>query len=151
MISPNIHIIYAEDNDDDAFIFKHIIRDIPSIASFVRLCNGQELIDYLSSKAPDILAENKINPYIVFIDLNMPGMCGFKVLEKIKDSLHTLSHHIKIVILSSSSRIEDIEKSMQLGASDYLVKLPSYDKMAKSLKYVFNELLAQRFGGRPPL
>ncbi|WP_010302953.1 response regulator [Candidatus Odyssella thessalonicensis] len=146
--NPNLHIVYADDSDDDVFIFKHIIHNLPLVCSFKRLRDGRELVDYLTAEASTIATENETNPYVVFLDLNMPRMNGFKVLEEMKELLHSMLRNIKIVVISSSSRSEDIEKSMLLGVSDYLVKLPSYEKMANSLKYIFNQVLAQRHSSK---
>lgn len=142
--NPNLHIVYADDSDDDVFIFKHIIHSLPLVCSFKRLRDGRELVDYLTAEASTIANENETNPYVVFLDLNMPRMSGFRVLEEMKELLQSILRNIKIVVISSSSRSEDIEKSMHLGVSDYLVKLPSYEKMSNSLKYIFNQVLAHR-------
>ncbi|HEX9664815.1 MAG TPA: response regulator [Patescibacteria group bacterium] len=64
------------------------------------------------------LAESK--PDLILLDLILPGMSGFEVLDKIKSSSKT--RKIPVIILSNLGQDEDIQKGQELGADDYLVK-----------------------------
>ena len=55
---------------------------------------------------------------LVFLDLIMPRMDGFKVLEEIKK----LDHAPEVVVLSNLGQSEDVARAKKLGASDYFVK-----------------------------
>lgn len=55
---------------------------------------------------------------LVFLDLIMPKMDGFKVLEEMKSS----GHGVKVIVLSNLGQTEDVERAKKLGASDYFVK-----------------------------
>ncbi|HDQ16845.1 MAG TPA: response regulator [Candidatus Vogelbacteria bacterium] len=68
--------------------------------------------------AMKVLSENK--PDIILLDLLLPGLNGFEVLEKIKkdDSLKD----IPVVVFSNLGQKEDLEKAKNLGANDYLIK-----------------------------
>lgn len=54
---------------------------------------------------------------LVFLDLIMPKMDGFKALEEMK-----AGHEVKVIVLSNLGQDEDIQKAKKLGASDYFVK-----------------------------
>jgi CheY-like chemotaxis protein len=87
--------------------------------------DGKEVVEYLNTQTPDIL----------LLDLIMPNMDGFEVLEKIK--------HIgkmglfPIIVASNLGQKEDIERALELGAVDFLVKSEiSIDALVqKILKY----------------
>ena len=67
--------------------------------------------------------KNKINPDIILMDIIMPDMDGFEMLEKInKDNLSPNSTKI---ILSNKSQQSDIDQGNSLGASGYIVKANS--------------------------
>jgi DNA-binding response OmpR family regulator len=59
-------------------------------------------------------------PDLVLLDIILPDMEGFEVLKNLKDEDSTKA--IPVVILSNLGQKEEIEKGMNLGASDYLVK-----------------------------
>ncbi len=59
-------------------------------------------------------------PDVVLLDLILPGINGFEVLEKAKQDPEIAA--IPVVILSNLGQGEDIEKGLSLGAKDFLVK-----------------------------
>jgi CheY-like chemotaxis protein len=59
-------------------------------------------------------------PDVVLLDLILPGINGFEVLEKAKQDPEIAA--IPVVILSNLGQGEDIEKGLALGAKDFLVK-----------------------------
>lgn len=72
--------------------------------------NGMEAIKMLSQEKPDI----------VLLDLMMPVMDGFKVLQVIKTD-PKLSD-IPVLVFSARGQTEEVEKALHLGASGYIVK-----------------------------
>lgn len=70
-------------------------------------------------KAVKMIAEYK--PELVLLDLLLPGMHGFEVLTWIKKQREPLSK-TPVIILSNLGAKEDIEKGINLGADDFLVK-----------------------------
>ena len=60
------------------------------------------------------------DPVVVLLDLVMPAMDGFELLQKIKQD--GLAPHSKIVILSNLGQDADKDKGKELGADGYIVK-----------------------------
>lgn len=75
-------------------------------------------------------------PNIILLDLILPGMDGFLVLEEIKKD--PITENIPVVILSNLGQPSDIERGKRLGAIDYLVKsdVSLLDLVAKVKKYI---------------
>lgn len=72
--------------------------------------DGEEAMGILEREIPDI----------ILLDLLLPGMTGFEVLEKIRaDARFT---KVPVIILSNLGQKEDQEKCAQLGATKYLIK-----------------------------
>ncbi|MGM0603073.1 MAG: response regulator [Bacillota bacterium] len=63
---------------------------------------------------------NETNPDLVLLDLRLPKMNGFLVLEALKSDAAT--EEIPVVIVSALSEEDDIQKTISLGAEDFLVK-----------------------------
>lgn len=59
-------------------------------------------------------------PHIVLLDVIMPIMDGFEILKKIKNDSSFAG--TKVVLLTNLGQKEDIEKGLELGADDYIVK-----------------------------
>jgi len=69
--------------------------------------DGRQAMDAIASSKPDLL----------ILDLMMPIMDGFTFLERIRNRLD-----IPILVVSARSDIDSIEKAIELGAADYLIK-----------------------------
>lgn len=63
---------------------------------------------------------NDTNPDLVLLDLRLPKMNGFLVLEALKSD--TSTENIPVIILSALSEEDDVQKAISLGAEDFLVK-----------------------------
>lgn len=72
--------------------------------------NGEEALALAVSVVPDI----------ILLDILLPGMSGYEVLEKLKADEKT--SRIPVLILSNFGQPEDIERGKSLGAVDFLVK-----------------------------
>jgi len=59
-------------------------------------------------------------PRVMFLDLKMPRVDGWEVLRRVRE--HPRTADVPIVVLSSSDRKEDIQRSYALGANSFLVK-----------------------------
>lgn len=91
----------------------------------------------LATTGDEGLRKAKVDqPNIVLLDLILPGIDGFLVLEELKKD--PLTENIPVVILSNLGQPTDIERGKRLGAIDYLVKsdVSLLDLVAKVKKYI---------------
>lgn len=99
-----------------------VADDSPSIRKFVSFSLTMQGFEVLSAcdgmEALEKLPKSKID--LVITDLNMPNMDGFELIKTIRNSEEY--KEIPVIILSSLSASEDIEKGMSCGANSYLVK-----------------------------
>lgn len=97
---------------DDEKMFQDIYKSkLMSEGFLVRTAsNGTEAIKILLEETLDL----------VLLDLNMPIMDGFKVLQAIKSNSKLSS--ICVIVFSSRGQPEEIEKAVSLGANGYLIK-----------------------------
>lgn len=80
---------------------------------------GYEMISALDGEIGLRLAKEK-KPDLVLLDLILPKINGFSVLEKIKEDKETKD--IPVVVLTNLEGLEDVDKALKMGATTYLVK-----------------------------
>lgn len=100
----------------------------------VDICmNGEEALELLSNTVYDLL----------IVDLNLPGMEGFSIIETLRKTNTTTN----IIIISAKREIEDRIKGLDLGANDYLVKPFDFQE----LKARIRALLRRKFVSTPSM
>lgn len=80
---------------------------------------GYEVVSAADGESGLVMIK-ETQPDVVLLDLILPGINGFEVLEKAKQDPEIAN--IPVVILSNLGQGEDIEKGLALGAKDFLVK-----------------------------
>ena len=106
-------------SDDVRVLF---IEDDPTVAQMYKL--KLELDGYQVTMAKDgeegLQLTGEVKPDIIFLDIRLPKMDGFAVLEGLRGSEET--RHIPVVILSNYGERELVERGLKLGALEYLIK-----------------------------
>jgi CheY-like chemotaxis protein len=99
-----------------------IVEDSPSIRKFITLALKLEGYNILTAgdgmEAIEKLPQQEIN--LIITDLNMPNIDGYKLIQYIRNDSEY--KNIPIIILSSLSKDEDIQKGLSIGANSYLIK-----------------------------
>jgi len=101
-------ILICEDEPD----MRNILKSMVESADYevLEAEDGEKGVDVAFQKIPDL----------ILLDLKMPKMDGFEVLEKLK--YNPATQNIPVIILSNLDQEQDISKAKALGAVDYLVK-----------------------------
>ncbi len=119
-----VKIIIYEDNADygDALriLFSHE-KDIELLSLFTNCSTVKEDIEALK-------------PEVILMDIDMPGMNGIEAVRKIRQ----FNKVVDIIMVTIFDRDEHIFKALQAGATGYLLKTSSPDKIKESIKEVHN-------------
>ena len=108
--------------DDERAILKVLsIKLRISGYDVVTASSGKEALDVISSACPDVM----------LLDVVMPGMDGFEVLEKLRTSS-------ELPIIVFSARPENAQKALSLGANDFLAKPLDVDDMIKRIEQLLD-------------
>jgi CheY-like chemotaxis protein len=110
-------LLLVEDSEDDAFFFKRTLQKSGMNCVLHRVADGAEAIDFLRSTS---ISNSQELPKVIFLDLKMPVLNGFEVLEWLQTQ--TFTPHLRVIVLSGSEHENDKTRAAQMGAMDYLVK-----------------------------
>ena len=102
-------VLYIEDNPANMILIQKLVEKKTKFQFF-----GAEEpfsgLEIASTEKPDL----------ILLDINLPGMNGYQVLEKLKNNPETSS--IPVVALTANAMKSDIEKGMNAGFVEYLTK-----------------------------
>lgn len=127
-----MNVLLVEDSEDDRYIFQYTLNKAqPDIQLFVAN-DGSEALDYFQNQGRFANGQRFPLPDLVFLDLKMPGRDGFDVLRWLKE--RSLLQKTKVIVLSGSSEPQDIALARELGASEYLVKPLTLERLKHFLE-----------------
>lgn len=102
-------ILYIEDNLSNQKVMEQIVARFPALNLRVER-EGIRGVYAARAQTPDL----------ILLDISLPGMDGYEILEIMKSSSET--EHIPVVALSANAMAEDIARGKRLGFNDYLTK-----------------------------
>lgn len=111
------HLLLVEDNPDDIFLTRRAFKDSLRVKQLSVVEDGIEALKFLRREPPFEEAER---PDLILLDLNLPKKDGREVLAEVKAEPDLLS--IPVVVLTTSSSAEDVERAYALHANCYLTK-----------------------------
>ncbi len=119
-----------------------IVDDEPDIVALVvyHLAKAGYRVSTASS-GPDALAQaRRERPALIVLDLMLPGMSGFEVLEQLRADEAT--RHIAVLMLTARKEEQDRIQGLSLGADDYLTKPFSPQEMVLRVAAILRRLAA---------
>ncbi|HLH56911.1 MAG TPA: response regulator [Verrucomicrobiae bacterium] len=116
-------LLLVEDDPTDLFILQRALRKANVTLPQHVATNGEEAINYLSGVNQFSELSAFPIPCAVFLDLKMPFISGFEVLEWVRSQPQLCD--LNVVVLTGSSVERDRERALALGAKAYLVKPPT--------------------------
>lgn len=121
-------ILVVEDDENDVLLIRRTLSNsgIPNPRHFVG--SGEEVIDYLVAAGRYADRKRYPLPALVLLDLKLPGMDGFDILQWIRADPRF--RDLPVVVLTSSKGIRDVTKAYRLGANSFLVKPLEFENMS---------------------
>ena len=100
-------ILLVEDNADDSTLAQRALKRVGMVSCLVIARDGSEALDYLFES--ENRESKRLLPAVVILDLSLPKITGFEVLERVRADDRTRT--LPVVVLSSSAIEGDIERS----------------------------------------
>lgn len=126
------HILLVEDNQDDYEAAVRSLKKSHFLNPIMWCKNGREALDYIYKEGAFADNPDVTRPDLILLDLNMPGIDGRQVLQKLKEDPETRS--IPVVILTTSKDSKDIDRCYDMGASTYIQKPIDFDGLTHAIQ-----------------
>lgn len=120
-------MLLVDDDPNDVELFLTALER-EHLASKVHVVHdGVEALDFLFARGSYAHPHIEDVPKVVLLDLRMPKLSGFDVLERIRSSPQT--KEIPVVVFSSSRHVTDLAQAYASGANSYVVKPVEFDDL----------------------
>lgn len=120
MESKSIHILLAEDDQDDCLFFEKALKELSIDATLKIANNGEDLMQLLTNETTKI-------PDVIFLDINMPRKSGTECLEEIRQNERL--KNIPIITISTSNDPQKITRHFKIGANIYIHKPKDFSQL----------------------
>jgi CheY-like chemotaxis protein len=113
-------LLIAEDDPNDMFLFTRLVKATSAMHALHIALDGREAIRLLEP----LVNGNRLvaRPGVAFLDIAMPHVGGFEVLEWIRR--HAVLDSLPVVIMSNTSGAAELERAARLRAQCFLRKFP---------------------------
>jgi two-component system response regulator len=128
-------ILLVEDNASDVELARLAFNRANISGKFVVAGDGVEAIEYL-------FGDTRALPLLILLDLKLPRMDGFAVLERIRRDERT--RRIPVVIVTTSNDEETIARSYSAGANDFIRKSPGFREFSETLSKTVRKWMPER-------
>jgi len=123
----HVDILLVEDNEADVGLTVAAFRDAVVHARVHVVRDGDEALIYLKRT-------EEPRPDLILLDLNLPGMDGFQVLEHIKADPKLKT--IPVIVMTGSEREEDQARAYRLQIAAYIIKPADKDKYFAAIRSI---------------
>ena len=125
-------ILLVEDSGEDVLLLKRAFHQARITNPLNVVKDGEEAIRYLSGDGAYADRSRYSLPFLVLLDLRLPRLSGFEVLEWIRDQAQFAE--LTVLVLTASDYVRDASKARMLGANSYLVKPGSFEEIVELVR-----------------
>ena len=125
-----MNILLVDDDEDDRVVFTAALEALDIPVNYETAKDGIAGLELITDKL-------LFFPDYIFIDLNMPGMTGFQLLEQLKKM--SVIRTIPVIIYTTSNNQRDIDTAFRLGAYGFVCKPSKFQDLQSILKEILTE------------
>jgi CheY-like chemotaxis protein len=127
-----ITILYADDDPDDRDLMRDALDEIGLGGDLRFVEDGEEAMEYLRHEGRYADPRSAPEPSFLLLDLNMPRMDGREVLTAVRSDARLRT--LPVIVLTTSDSEEAVRAAYDIGASSYVVKPPSFEKLVRVMR-----------------
>lgn len=120
------NIVYVEDDQINAHLLSGIFETMTNHHLMIAR-TGTEGLELIMKELPDL----------VLLDINLPDMDGYEILEKMR--AHPQTKDIPAIAITANAMMDDVERGEKAGFNDYLIKPVKASELLKSMQVIIDE------------
>ena len=126
--------LLVEDSADDVLLIRRAFQKANIVNPLKLVTSGDEAIVYLSGVGPYANRAEFPLPSVILLDLKLTGRDGFAVLEWIR--WQPTLRNLRVIVLTSSNSVSDVERANALGANSFLVKPVEFSHLVEMMQAI---------------
>jgi CheY-like chemotaxis protein len=126
----HVTMLLVEDDPGHARLIEKNLRRANITNQIIVADDGQKAVDFLFSQG-EYAGESLPAQLLVLLDLNLPVLDGYEVLQRMKNDTRTKS--IPVIILTTTDDPQEISHCYELGCNVYVTKPVNYDKFSEAV------------------
>lgn len=132
MRGPDSPVLLVDDDDDDRFLVRQAWNAAGVKNPLREAANGLTAVAYLSGAREFSDRSRFPVPALILLDVMMPGMTGFSVLDYIRrDPATALT---PVIMLTASTAPQDVEEAYRRGANSFVIKPSSFAELVDAVR-----------------
>ncbi len=128
-----VTILLVEDDPGHARLIEKNLRRSNISNKIITFHSGESALDYLF-KAGKYKDSSHASPVLVLLDLNLPGMDGYQILQQMKQDERT--KQIPVVVLTTTDDTREVTKCYNLGCNMYITKPIDYTQFSQAIRKI---------------
>lgn len=121
-------IISIEDDVDDQYIIRQVIRELGVSNDLIFFNNGQEALAYLQTMTEQ--------PFLILCDINMPLMDGIELRERICSDEQLERKSIPFIFLTTAADKKMVRDAYDATVQGFFQKADTYDGLRQQLRLI---------------
>lgn len=128
-----VNMLLVEDDPGHARLIQKNLRRANINNEITLLTDGQQAIDYLFKEGDYSNSEHGA-PLLVLLDLNLPVLDGYQVLQRMKQDSRT--KRIPVIMLTTTDDVREVTRCYDLGCNVYITKPVDYNHFSEAIRKI---------------
>jgi CheY-like chemotaxis protein len=128
-----VTILLAEDDLGHARLIEKNLRRANIINEIITVCDGETALNYLAAQAERNDGQSPL-PLLVLLDLNLPVMDGYQVLQRMKAD--ECMKRIPVIVLTTTDDPREVTRCYDLGCNVYITKPVDYEQFSEAIRHL---------------
>ena len=126
-----VTILLVEDDPGHAVLIEKNLRRAGIANNIIRVDDGQKAVDFLFKKG-EFSNDDRPTPLLILLDLNLPVLSGYQVIEMIKHNERT--RQIPVIVITTTDTPHEVSRCYELGCNVYVTKPVEYEQFSDAIK-----------------